>query len=49
MYGLIVADSLGIPNFRMVLSDKIIGGGCQYNDYYLAFWIENHNYIDLNQ
>jgi len=47
MYGLIAADSLGIPNFRMVLSDKIIGGDYKYNDYYSISWIENHNYIDL--
>ncbi len=37
MHGLIAADSLGVPNVRMVLSDKIIGGDYKFRDYYSAF------------
>lgn len=37
MHGLIVADSLGIPNARMVLSNKIVGGDYKFQDYYSAF------------
>jgi len=49
MHGLIAADSLGIPNIRMILSDKVIGGDYKFNDYYSAFGIENHSRINLNQ
>lgn len=45
MHGLIAADSLGIPNQRIILSDKIAGGDYKYNDYYSAFDIEKHPYI----
>lgn len=47
MHGLIAADSLGIPNVRMVLSDKIVGGDYKYNDYYSAFGITEHRKIEL--
>ncbi len=47
MHGLIAADALGIPNVRMVLSDKIIGGDYKYDDYYSAFGIKEHRKIDL--
>lgn len=47
MHGLIAADSLGIPNLRMVLSDKIVGGDYKYNDYYSAFGLDSHPKIDL--
>ena len=40
MHGLIASDSLGIPNMRMVLSDKIIGGDYKFLDYYSALDIE---------
>lgn len=48
MHGLIAADSLGIPNIRMILSDKITGGDYKFNDYYSAFDIKKHDRIDLN-
>jgi len=48
MHGLIAADSFGIPNIRMILSDKITGGDYKYNDYYSAFGIKNHKCINLN-
>ena len=43
MHGLI-----GIPNIRMILSDKITGGDYKYDDYYSAFGIRQHNRINLN-
>ena len=49
MHGLIAADSLGIPNIRMILSDKIYGGDYKYDDYYSAFGIKKHNRVDLRQ
>ena len=49
MHGLIAADSIGVPNVRMILSDKIIGGGYKFADYYSAFDIDSHKKIDLRQ
>lgn len=49
MHGLIVADSFGIPNIRMILDDKMIGGDFKFNDYYSAFNIVNHTKLDLRK
>lgn len=40
MHGLIVADAFGIPNARIELSDKMIGGDYKFIDYYSAFGVE---------
>ena len=48
MHGLIAADSLGIPNIRMVLGDKLMGGDYKFDDYYSAFGIENHLRVVLD-
>ena len=47
LHGIIAADSLGIPNVRMVCSDKIISGDWKYDDYYSAFGVKNHDRINL--
>jgi len=47
LHGLIAADSLGIPNARLVLSDKIKGGDYKYNDYYSAFGLKSHMRVNL--
>ena len=49
MHGLIAADSLGIPNIRMILTDKIVGGHYKYDDYYSALGLDNHERINLNE
>lgn len=48
LHGLISADSLGIPNVRMILSDKITGGDYKYHDYYSAFGLKEHKIINLS-
>ena len=48
LHGIIAADSLGIPNIRMICGDKIIGGDWKYNDYYSVFGVEEHNRINLS-
>ena len=49
MHGLICADSLGIPNIRIIQSGSLVGGNYKFNDYYSAFGIDNHKFINLNE
>lgn len=36
LHGLIMADSFGIPNYWMPLSDKVAGGNYKFKDYYAS-------------
>lgn len=47
MYGLIATDSFGIPNRRIIASNKLIGGDYKFDDYYSAFGIQKHKSIDI--
>jgi pyruvyltransferase len=40
MHGLIAADSLGVPNAWLKLSDELRGGDFKFRDYYSVFGIE---------
>lgn len=44
MHGLIVADSFGIPNIRLVASKRLIGGDYKFDDYYSSYGIKNKYY-----
>lgn len=46
LHGLIVADSFGIPNMHMPLSDKVHGGEYKFRDYYSSI---NRNYISFKK
>lgn len=49
LHGMIVADSLNIPNVRLVISDDIIGGDFKYNDYYSSYEVEQNNKVDVRK
>lgn len=46
LHGLIIADSLFIPNKHMVVSSKLLGDGFKFDDYYSAYGLE-HKFVDL--
>ncbi len=41
LHGLIVADSLGIPNMHVLFSDRPLGDGYKFDDYYSAYGAEH--------
>lgn len=47
MHGLICADSLGIPNKHIILSNKVVGGEYKFRDYYSVFPSFKYNPIYL--
>ncbi|MDR1694377.1 MAG: glycosyltransferase [Lactobacillaceae bacterium] len=49
MHGLICADSFGIPNKWLEVSDNVFGGGYKFADYYSVFGIKNPEPIDLRK
>ena len=49
LHGLVTADSLSIPNVRMIVSGKVKGGDYKYDDYYSVFGIEHHDRVFLNE
>lgn len=48
LHGLIIADGLGIPNIHIKVSDKLLGDGFKFDDYYSAYGLQ-HPMIDLNK
>lgn len=49
LHGLVAADSLRIPNARIILSNNITGGDYKYDDYYSAFGLVKHTKLDLRK
>jgi len=48
LHGLIIADSLGIPNIHIKVSDKLLGDGFKFDDYYSAYKLK-HPVINIKQ
>lgn len=48
LHGLIIADSLGIPNIHVKVSDKLLGDGFKFDDYYSAYHLP-HTQVDINK
>lgn len=46
LHGLIIADSFGIPNIHLKVSDKLLGDGFKFDDYYSAFQLP-HLQLDI--
>lgn len=49
MHGLICADSLGIPNKHILLSDRVVGKEYKFKDYYSVFSCPYQEPIDLRK
>lgn len=47
LHGLIIADSLGIPNLHIKVTNSLPGGCFKFDDYYSAFGVA-HEFVDLN-
>lgn len=41
LHGLIIADSLCIPNIHIKVSDKLLGDGFKFDDYYSAYHLKH--------
>lgn len=48
LHGLIIADSLRVPNIHIVVTDKLLGDGFKFDDYYSAYGLK-HEYIDTGK
>lgn len=49
MHGLIVADSFGIPNIRVVASNSLMGGDYKFKDYYSVFSVDRYRAFDVRE
>ena len=49
MHGLIVADSFGIPNMRVIASDSLMGGDYKFRDYYSAFSKNKYRAVNIRE
>lgn len=47
LHGLIIADSLNVPNVHIVVTNNLLGDGFKFDDYYSAYGIK-HEYVDMN-
>lgn len=48
LHGLIIADSLRIPNRHIVVTNNLLGDGYKFDDYYSGYGLI-HSYTDMNK
>lgn len=48
LHGLIIADSLRVPNIHIVVTNNLLGDGFKFDDYYSAYGLK-HEYVDTNK
>ena len=48
LHGLIIADSLRVPNIHIVVTNNLLGDGFKFDDYYSAYGIK-HEFKDMNK
>ncbi|WP_022796409.1 polysaccharide pyruvyl transferase family protein [Bavariicoccus seileri] len=48
LHGLIVADSFRVPNLHLVVTNKLLGDGFKFDDYYSAYGL-SHEYISFDE
>ena len=48
LHGLIIADSLRVPNLHVVVTDNLLGDGFKFDDYYSAYGLR-HEFVDLRE
>lgn len=48
LHGLIIADSLRVPNIHIVVTENLLGDGFKFDDYYSGYNLK-HFYIDMNK
>lgn len=48
LHGLIIADSLHVPNCHIVVTDKLLGDGYKFDDYYSAYGLK-HEFVDMSE
>lgn len=48
LHGLIIADSLRVPNVHIVVTNNLLGDGFKFDDYYSAYGLK-HEFKDMNK
>lgn len=48
LHGLIIADSLRVPNIHIVVTDNLLGDGFKFDDYYSAYGLQ-HDFVNTNK
>lgn len=48
LHGLIIADSLGIPNIHVKVTNNLLGDGFKFDDYYSAYHLP-HTQVNINK
>lgn len=49
LHGLIIADGMNIPNIRLIASDLIANTQFKFEDYYSAYGLNKHNFLDIRE